>query len=54
MLEDWILVGLKLKHPLPIIAGIALNKEPSREPVAALCMNNPLCTPESIGGKCVQ
>ncbi len=21
-LEDWILVGLKLKHPLPVIAGI--------------------------------
>jgi len=35
-LEDWILVGLKLKHPLPVIAGIDLNKEPSYEPVAAL------------------
>ena len=23
-LEDWILVGLKLKHPLPVIAGIKM------------------------------
>lgn len=30
-LEDWILVGLKLGHPLPIIAGIDLNEEPARE-----------------------
>ena len=28
-LEDWILVGLKLKHSLPVIAGIDLNKEPA-------------------------
>jgi hypothetical protein len=27
-LEDWILVGLKLKHPLPVIADIDLNREP--------------------------
>lgn len=32
-LEDWILVGLKLGHPLPVIGGIDLNKEPTREPV---------------------
>ena len=32
-LEDWILVGLKLRHPLPVIGGIDLNKEPTREPV---------------------
>ena len=32
-LEDWILVGLKLGHPLPVIGDIDLNKEPSREPV---------------------
>ncbi len=32
-LEDWILVGLKLGHPLPVIDGIDLNKEPVREPV---------------------
>ncbi len=35
-LEDWILVGLKLGHLLPIIEGIDLNREPSREPVEAL------------------
>jgi len=35
-LEDWILVGLKLKHPLPVLAGIDLNKEPRYEPVGAL------------------
>jgi predicted RNase H-like HicB family nuclease len=35
-LEDWILVGLKLGHPLPVIGDIDLNKEPSREPVDAL------------------
>jgi len=35
-LEDWILVGLQLKHPLPVIQGIDLNKEPVREPVDAV------------------
>jgi len=35
-LEDWILVGLKLGHPLPVIGGIDLNKEPTREPVDSL------------------
>ncbi len=28
-LEDWILVGLKLNHPLPLIADIDLNLEPA-------------------------
>jgi predicted RNase H-like HicB family nuclease len=32
-LEDWILVGLELKHPLPIVADINPNKEPIYEPV---------------------
>jgi predicted RNase H-like HicB family nuclease len=32
-LEDWILVGLKLGHSLPVIGGLDLNKEPTREPV---------------------
>ena len=27
-LEDWILVGLKLGHPLPVIASIDLNGGP--------------------------
>ncbi|MEK6690892.1 MAG: type II toxin-antitoxin system HicB family antitoxin [Nitrospirota bacterium] len=35
-LEDWILVGLKLGHPLPVIGGIDLNKEPIRESVDAV------------------
>jgi predicted RNase H-like HicB family nuclease len=35
-LEDWILVGLKLGHPLPVLAGIDLNGEPGREPLDAL------------------
>jgi len=32
-LEDWILVGLKLGHPLPIVDEIDLNKEPIHEPM---------------------
>ena len=35
-LEDWILLGLKLGHPLPVIAEIDLNKEPIYEPVDAV------------------
>ncbi len=30
-LEDWILVGLKLRHSLPVIGNINLNKEPLRD-----------------------
>lgn len=36
VLEDWILVGLKLGHVLPVIAGVDLNQEPRREPVESL------------------
>ncbi|MBS3921259.1 MAG: type II toxin-antitoxin system HicB family antitoxin [Deltaproteobacteria bacterium] len=36
VLEDWILVGLKLGHPLPVIGGIDLNREPTREQVDAM------------------
>ncbi len=36
VLEDWILVGLKLSHSLPVIAGIDLNKEPVRESMDTL------------------
>jgi predicted RNase H-like HicB family nuclease len=32
-LEDWILLGLKVSHPLPILNGIDLNQEPAREPM---------------------
>ncbi|MBE9142431.1 type II toxin-antitoxin system HicB family antitoxin [Planktothrix mougeotii] len=32
-LEDWILLGIKLGHPLPIINNIDLNQEPQLEPM---------------------
>jgi predicted RNase H-like HicB family nuclease len=35
-LEDWILLGLKLGHLLPVIGAIDLNREPSRESVDTL------------------
>lgn len=34
-LEDWILVGLKLGHTLPVIADIDLNRQPNLEPLDA-------------------
>lgn len=34
-LEDWILVGLKLGHELPVIAGIDLNVPPIEKVSAA-------------------
>ena len=30
-LEDWLWLGLKLGHALPVIDGIDLNREPARE-----------------------
>lgn len=33
VLEDWIFVGLKFKHPLPVIDKIDLNKEIVLEPM---------------------
>jgi hypothetical protein len=33
---DWIFVGLKLGHPLPVIAGYDLNQEPNRESMATV------------------
>lgn len=35
-LEDWLLLGLKLGHDLPVIAGIDLNQAPRREPLEAV------------------
>jgi len=35
-LEDWILLGLRLGHHLPVLGGIDLNKEPARPPVDAV------------------
>ena len=34
-LEDWVLVGLKLGHPIPVLAGYDLNKEPANESMVA-------------------
>ncbi|MEK7777504.1 MAG: type II toxin-antitoxin system HicB family antitoxin [Chloroflexota bacterium] len=33
VLEDWILLGLKLGHALPVVAGINLNRKPQHDPV---------------------
>lgn len=35
-LEDWILVGLKLGHHLPVVGDIDLNKKPTYEQVGTL------------------
>ncbi|MEN6604509.1 MAG: type II toxin-antitoxin system HicB family antitoxin [Bryobacteraceae bacterium] len=35
-LEDWVLLGIKLNHRLPVLGGVDLNQEPAREPVDAL------------------
>ena len=35
-LEDWILLGLKLRHRLPVINGISLNRRPHRESLVAV------------------
>jgi predicted RNase H-like HicB family nuclease len=36
VLEDWVLVGLKLGHSLPVMDGYDLNREPSHEPMEAV------------------
>ena len=36
ILEDWILVGLKLGHRLPVIHGMSLNRRPRREPMVTV------------------
>ena len=35
-LEDWVLVGLKLGHELPVIADLNLNTTPTYEPVESV------------------
>lgn len=35
-LEDWVLVGLKLGHELPVLSNINLNRAPAYEPVASV------------------
>jgi predicted RNase H-like HicB family nuclease len=36
VLEEWILLGLRLGHALPVMGGIDLDKEPRVEPVDAV------------------
>jgi predicted RNase H-like HicB family nuclease len=36
VLEDWVLVGLKLGHTMPVLDSINLNKEPEHESVESL------------------
>ena len=36
VLEEWVWLGLKLGHRLPVIDGIDLNKEPAHEPLEAV------------------
>jgi len=35
-LEDWIFVGIKLGHRLPVVNGISLNRRPHREPMVTM------------------
>ena len=35
-MEEWLLLGLKLRHRLPVISDIDLNGEPTLEPVDTL------------------
>ena len=35
-LEDWLLLGLKLGHALPVVGGIDLNKDFSHAPVESV------------------
>ncbi|PIU53175.1 MAG: hypothetical protein COS90_07475 [Deltaproteobacteria bacterium CG07_land_8_20_14_0_80_60_11] len=35
-LEDWLLLGLKMGHPLPVIENINLNQEPAGESLKAV------------------
>ncbi len=36
VLEDWVWLGLKLKHQLPVLGGIDLNREPVYESVESV------------------
>lgn len=36
VLEGWILLGLQLRHPLPVIGGIDLNSKERIESLAAM------------------
>ena len=34
--EDWLVLGLKLGHEIPVLSGIDLNADPVREPLDAV------------------
>ncbi len=36
ILEDWVLVGLKLGHELPVIENVNLNMKPVYEPIESV------------------
>jgi predicted RNase H-like HicB family nuclease len=36
VLEDWLLLGLKLRHRLPVMNGIDLNGAPGHEPLESV------------------
>jgi predicted RNase H-like HicB family nuclease len=36
VLEDWVLVGLKLGHPLPVLDNLDLNGKPENEAVETM------------------
>jgi predicted RNase H-like HicB family nuclease len=36
VLEEWLVLGLKLGHRLPVLGDIDLNRDPNHEPVDAL------------------
>lgn len=36
VLEEWVLLGLKLGHTLPVLSGIDLNGEPLYEPLESV------------------
>ena len=35
-LEDWLLLGLRMGHDLPVLAGLSLNGALAREPLDAV------------------
>ena len=35
-LEDWLLIGLKLGHPIPVLSGYDLNKEANHGSMASM------------------
>ena len=35
-LEDWLLLGLKMGHAMPVLAGLSLNGELASEPLGAV------------------